>query len=1043
MIKKKSSHSQTRKRARASAILLSIRLLLISSLYFTPYAADTSGVYFGVNAGRRPLYFLALPASAAALGRGPVSASGAMDASDVLRFPANTPLADGGQFFFGFSEQGERRALFAAAALPIFREGAFGVFTQSAPSAVSLAPNVAGVSLAKYFSEYGYGFGLSASLSKSDFWGAEESFGALGADFRFDPAEFLSGRVYFSSAGMPLGGGSVFDRRFAEQYGIIMSYSPYLDEREFWRANFGGGVRKTSWDGAFEIGFGAEFTAGGRYFMRMGWEAPTSAISNAISWAWKDFKYFLGSGEINFENFNKIAIIYGWGAGLGFKAGGFGMDAAYRPGPESLAGGTWSLNATFEVEEMKKRSAEDDLALARYHYAGERFGKSRLYAARAMSEDSTLWNAAPLYVKSESELQRRAAGSVALIYGGNSRGTVVPYPPSGDALGGLSRYAALVSRLRVSYPVNFTVDVGNLISAGKDALRVEFAGNYYDAARFDVLAPGVGELSMDPAKFAAALKRKIPIIVTNLNDDAAAAGIRNSALLTNSGYNIYLMNIITEPVPEKGDGADLDLSYDLAAIKSQLAKGQAATADLRVAVVHGTLEEMKHLAEELEGELDVIIAGSLDQRFDNPIKVGKTLVLSAGAENKFVGCLFVKFNDVKKEIKKGKTAAAQAPVKTPARRGGAAKVKERFTAENVLFPVGQDITPDSAVERITKLVRAAIVVDRTDGPKIRTRVRGVVAHLSDRGAGPQAFLKAAQSKSELLLSDSVFNCRRPLLSSAGTRAAFIFGNPESKNGKLRMVDLEMGISKTVSAGKNVLDAVFSPADDFLYYIEADSGGDMGAIRKTKMHMNDALTVLEPKTELRGDLHISSDGATLFFTSKHKDGKWDIYALDTSGKAAPVRLTDGKADHRRPRISPDGKYVAYLSNRTGFSGKMDLWVYDRTVPEHRQLTFNTDVQSFTWSDDSEAIYFSGGVNLKEICRVDMKYGLIRNMISPPPDAIKSWSESSPRFMRYNDEPMIVYTRIYPDGKRRIYWYDINAAKDVMMYAVEEFDEWNDD
>jgi len=155
------------------------------------------------------------------------------------------------------------------------------------------------------------------------------------------------------------------------------------------------------------------------------------------------------------------------------------------------------------------------------------------------------------------------------------------------------------------------------------------------------------------------------------------------------------------------------------------------------------------------------------------------------------------------------------------------------------------------------------------------------------------------------------------------------------------------------------------------------------------------------------------------------------------------LTDGRADHRHPRISPDGKYVAYLSNRTGFGGKMDLWVYDRIATEHTQLTFNTEVQGFTWSDDSESIYFSAGANLLEICRVDMRHGMIRNIIPHPPGEVKSWSESAPRFVRYNDEPMIVYTRIYPNGNRRIYWYDINNARDIKMYAAGEFDEWNED
>jgi len=1067
-----------KRRARVGAALLSIPLLLISSIRFAApvMADDAHNIYFGASAGSRPLYFLALPTSAAILGRGTVSAGGAMDASDVLRFPANTPLADGGQFFFGTSAQGESHAFFAAAALPILRDGAIGLFAQSTPMNVwpippidinnidlgnihmpdmpelppmptptSLSYNLWGVSLAKYFPEYSYGFGLSASFYNSDYWlnkelEERELFGAFGADFRFDPAEFLSGHIYFSSAGIPLSGDSAFSHRFAEQYGLIMNYSADLGEKDFWKTNLGAGVRMTTWGGATDIGAGAEFIAGGRYFMRFGWEVPVSAISNAISWAWKDFKYFMGSGEVNLDKFNKLAILYGWGLGLGFKANNFGMDAAYRPGPDGIANAIWSVNATYQLEEMKKRSADGNLGLARAYYAEERFGKSRLYASRAINEDTTLWNAAPLYVMSEAELRRRAEGAVVLIYGGNSRGLVVPYPPSEEALGGLSRYAAFVSRLRRTYPVCFTVDVGNLLSADKDALRVEFAGNYYSAARFDVLAPGVGELSMGPEKLAAVLKGKIPVVITNLNDnDVEATGISENALLTNGGYTVYLLNII-ETVPEKEGGARLDLSFDPDAIKSQLASGKAAAADLRVAVVHGTLDEVKRLAEELDDALDVIIAGSLDQKLENPVKVGKTLIVSAGADNKFVGGLFLKFSDARKEIKKGKaersanTQAQKTSKRTP-------RTKNRFTAENVLFPVYQDITPDASVESITKLVRAAIVVDRTSGPTIRTRVRGVVAHLSDRGAGTQAFLKSAQGKNELLLGDSVFNCRRPLLSNTGNRAAFIFGPPES--GKLRMVDLEMGTGKTIPTEKNVVDAVFSPADNFIYYIEANGGGDMGAIRKTRMYMNDAITILEPNASLRSDLQISSDGETLIFASKYKDTNWDIYALDTSGKVAPIRLTDGRADHRHPRISPDGKYVAYLSNRTGFGGKMDLWVYDRIATEHKQLTFNTEVQGFTWSDDSESIYFSAGANLLEICRVDMRHALIKNIIPHPPGEVKSWSESAPRFVRYNDEPMIVYTRIYPNGKRRIYWYDINNARDLKMYAGGEFDEWNED
>lgn len=993
---------------------------LFSPPFFGLSGALAGDVYYGAYANARPLHFLALPASAAVLGRGAVSASGAMDASDVFRFPVNTALVGGGQFFLGATGRDNAHALFAAATLPIFHGAALGLFTQSTPSDVLRAPNLLGLSAAKYFPEYNYGFGFSASVNRNDFWGEEEFFGAIGADFRFDPTDFLSWRAYFSGAGMPLGGGDAFNRRLAEQYGVIMNYGLYLGERGYWKADIGVGGRKTTWDGPFEIGFGAEFTAGGRYIMRLGYEAPAENILRVVGGIGYLPKYHLSP--------NRFAVLSGWGGGLGIRAGDFSADAAYRIDD---GGAVWSVSAAFEVEELKKRSAAENLALASNHYKMERFGKSRLYASRAISGDSAMWEAGALYVKSRAELRRRSGASIALIYGGNSRGTVVPYPPSPDALGGLSRYAALVASLRERYRPNFTVDVGNLIYADKGQLRAEFAGRYYDAAGFDVLAPGIGELSMGPAKLAAALKRKIPIVITNLNDaNAEANGIMGGALLTNGGYSVYLLNIIAELPPKDGE-ARLDLSYNPAAIRSLFNNGPAATADLRVAVVHGTLEEATRLTESLPEEFDVVIAGSLAQRLDPPIKVGKTLIVSAGAENKFVGCLFVRFSAGKRIAEGGKEAAAV----------NNEPVDSRFTAENVLFAVDQDIAPDPAVESVTRLVSAAIAVNRGDGSSVYTRVRGVIPHLSDRGGGARAFLKAAQSKSEYALGDSVQYCRRPLLSYAGNRAAFIFGNPEDNDGKLRMVDLKTGAGKTVSAGKNVVDAAFSPTDDFLYYIEADSGGNC-AIRKTKMYMNDALTIIKADASQRDDLNISSDGATLLFASRHNDGIWDIYAVDTSGRPAPTRITDGKADHRRPRISPNGKYIAYLSNRNNFGGKTDLWVYDRSASKHMRLTTNTDVQDFTWDDASEAIYFSAGVNLLEICRVDMERRLIKNMIRPPLGAVKSWSESAPRFIRYNGEPMIVYTRIYADGRRRIYWYDLLSAKDAEMYSVGEFDEWTD-
>ncbi|MDR0330111.1 MAG: hypothetical protein LBH93_00140 [Chitinispirillales bacterium] len=978
--------------AKTAAICISA---MIAALASPPFA----------GAGGRPLRALSLPVSAASLGLGEVSATGAMDASDVFRFPANTALAGGGQFIGGGSVSGDTSASYFAAALPIFSSGALGLFAQSAPAAEPPVPNVFGFSFAKYYPEYGYGFGVSASFYNDDFWGGEELYGALGADLRFDPIDgVLFGHAYFHSAGM-LARANGFRRRIAERYGFAANYRPDIGLADFLGVSVGAGVRKTTWEGPIEAGVSAECGAWGMLFARLGYE-------NAV---------------------NAPLRVSGLSAGLGVAYANFGVDAGYRLG---AAGGTpavWSVDAKAQIEGLKKRGAGENLALARGYYDRGMFAKSRLYAERALVADSTRWDAGALFLRSDSEVRR--AGSVALIYGGNSRGTVIPYPPSADALGGLSRYAALVAELREANPVNFTVDVGNLLSVENDKLKVEFAASYYDAAGFDVIAPGIGELAMNPARLTAEQKRKTPVIVTNFNDNDAATGVKSSVLLTSDGYSLYLLNVVTDAAP-KNSKIKLNLEYSIAGLKSLLNGKIAAGADLRAVVIHGTRQEVTRLAEALP-ELDVVIAANLAERFDTPQRVGNTLILSAGAENKFAGCLYLKFFDNRKIPAKGKAKSGAKNVRRP-------RTKTRFTAENKLFPVHQEIEPDSAVENVTRLVGAAVVVDRSENPNALVPVQGVIPHLSDRGAGPQAFLKVAQSKGEYPLGDDIFYCRQPVLSSVGNRAAFIYGKPDSKNGKLRMVDLGLMTGRTLSSNNNVLEAAFSPVDGFLYYIEADRGRENGAIRKTKMYMNDEFTVLGKTAATRSDLSVSPDGATLLFCSKLNGGRWEIYAIDTSAAATPTQLTDGKADCKRPRLSPDGRYVAYLSNLTGFGGQMDLWIYDRSAAKHRQLTFNANAQDISWGDDPETIYLSAGANLRTIFQVDVWQGAVTELIEPARSvgAIKTWGENTPRFIRYMDRPKIVYTREYVGGKRLVYWYDIWDKKDEKMYAAGEWDEWTE-
>ena len=99
----------------------------------------------------------------------------------------------------------------------------------------------------------------------------------------------------------------------------------------------------------------------------------------------------------------------------------------------------------------------------------------------------------------------------------------------------------------------------------------------------------------------------------------------------------------------------------------------------------------------------------------------------------------------------------------------------------------------------------------------------------------------------------------------------------------------------------------------------------------------------------GDPTLTPDGKTLLFSYDS-----DLWSVSSEGGTAQ-RLTAMQGDEILPRVSPDGKWLAFTST---VDGNANIYLMDREGGEITQLTFHDGADEVdSWSWDSKHIYFT--------------------------------------------------------------------------------------
>lgn len=265
----------------------------------------------------------------------------------------------------------------------------------------------------------------------------------------------------------------------------------------------------------------------------------------------------------------------------------------------------------------------------------------------------------------------------------------------------------------------------------------------------------------------------------------------------------------------------------------------------------------------------------------------------------------------------------------------------------------------------------------------------VIAACGDREPGTPTV-----PESTLLVSDSLGNLAGAgILSPDGTRLAFVrtvagkaaifVANPDGSNAR----QLSHGVWDNNPIwspdGKWIAYQAEDPQFDIMV-VSADSGAprqltsgpatdaprnwlpDGSAVIFGRTGDGDDQTLVVPldggpvrrlAAEVKGNQHanLAPDGVKIGYDVHAGGGEATVWVQDSAG-AAPRQLTTENLENINAAYlwSPDSRYIAYLSRRTGTS---DIWIVDVTTGEQRQLTNDIrDDNTPRWSPDGRWMAF---------------------------------------------------------------------------------------
>ena len=191
----------------------------------------------------------------------------------------------------------------------------------------------------------------------------------------------------------------------------------------------------------------------------------------------------------------------------------------------------------------------------------------------------------------------------------------------------------------------------------------------------------------------------------------------------------------------------------------------------------------------------------------------------------------------------------------------------------------------------------------------------------------------------------------PAISPDGRRLAMSI-LPGGSNGDLWVEDLDRNIRTrlTFSDGPDI-NPTWSPDGEWIYF-SSNRGASTNIFRVAADGSEQPVQLTDDDLNQR-PTSISPDGKTLVFSQQMAETQWDIMTMPLDGEGEPEVFLSTPFAEGAGKVSPDGKWLAYMSNESG-----EFQIYVRPFPTGRgEWQISDDVSIYPrWSTGGNEIFF---------------------------------------------------------------------------------------